>query len=61
MACEIDFNPVTLSSRGMVDNLGENLVGTDRSPQISVREALKLLFSDGCVLEVSIKRFQNSS
>ena len=38
MACEIDFNPVTLSSRGMVDNLGENLVGTDRSPQISVQQ-----------------------
>lgn len=37
MACEIDFNPVTLSWRSTVDNLGENLAGPDRSAALRVK------------------------
>lgn len=37
MACEIDFNPVTLSWRSTVDNLGENLAGPDRFAALRVK------------------------
>lgn len=37
MACEIDFNPVTLSWRSTVDNLGENVAGPDRFAALRVK------------------------
>ncbi len=47
MACEIDFNPVTLSWRSTVDNLGENLAGPDRFAVLRGGGWRERLFSDG--------------
>lgn len=52
MACEIDFNPVTLSWRSTVDNLGENVAGPDRFAALRVKREPEHLFS---ALQVVIK------
>ena len=61
MACEIDFNSVTLSSGGTVDNLGENLASNDRFPPSALRSGGgEMGVADGCMLEEVIKGLFNS-
>lgn len=46
MACEIDFNPATLSWRSTVDNLGVNLAGPERSAALRVKRVREIHLLD---------------
>lgn len=63
MACEIDFNPVTLSWRSTVDNLGENIASPDRFAALRVKREVvggeSISSVMGCALEMVIKTLLN--